>query len=54
MLGRDPLPWIRWVNMGLGLALLVFSVLGFIDTFANVFNFDNDFVMQFFFSLYQL
>ena len=54
IMGRDPLPWIRWVNMGLGLALLVFGVLGFISTFADIFKFDSNVVMTFFFSLYQL
>ena len=54
VLGRDPLPIIRWLNMALGLALLVFGVLGFIKTIGGLFSFKTNVIMNFFFNLYQL
>ena len=52
--GRDPLPVIRWINLLCGLAILVFGIFGFIQIILNILSFDINFIMVFFFSLYQL
>lgn len=54
ILGRDPLPVIRWINLACGLAILVFGVFGFIQIILNLLSFNLNFIMVFFFSLYQL